>query len=208
MTAPTDQLLSAFMDAWNAGRRPRLEDFVEQAPASEQPALARAIADFVELAPTPDYDDAALAAIRAEPNLAIAMAATERPFAQLVSEQREAAGITVPELATELTTRLDLRADDERVETYLGRLERGELDPRRFARRLLDALASALGADRAVLGAAGRLGPAPAGALFRYADDSVDPATVHARLDAITDAMLAPAPADRDEVDELFLGPG
>ena len=59
-------MLSAFIDAWIAGERPRLEDYLQRARPAERAALADAIDDFVTLAPTPRYDDDTLQAIRAE----------------------------------------------------------------------------------------------------------------------------------------------
>src|SRR5688500_14043852 len=52
-----DRLLSEFIDAWNAGKRPRAEDYLERAPAKERDELAGLINTFLEYGPTPDYSD-------------------------------------------------------------------------------------------------------------------------------------------------------
>ena len=49
--ASPDQLLSEFCDAWNAGERPRVDDYLEQAPAGDRDELAALIRTFLEQAP-------------------------------------------------------------------------------------------------------------------------------------------------------------
>ena len=75
MTFDRDRILSEFIDAWNAGSRPDVDDYLARAPAEEQGELADQLLSFLTFAPTPSYDDDALAAIRAEPIVAAALAA-------------------------------------------------------------------------------------------------------------------------------------
>ncbi|MBA2429886.1 MAG: hypothetical protein H0V55_09215, partial [Thermoleophilaceae bacterium] len=56
MTTDPDRLLSEFIDAWNAGRRPDAGSYLERAGPEAQADLADSIAAFVTWAPTPDYD--------------------------------------------------------------------------------------------------------------------------------------------------------
>jgi hypothetical protein len=70
-----EQVLSEFIDAWNAGERPDVDDYIARVPAEKQVELAEELIAFLTLAPTPEYSDEALAAIRAEPVVAQAAAA-------------------------------------------------------------------------------------------------------------------------------------
>ena len=66
-TEATDRLLSEFIDAWNAGRRPKVDDYVERAPEGERDELAVLIGTFLEVAPTPAYSPEQRAEIRRDP---------------------------------------------------------------------------------------------------------------------------------------------
>jgi len=70
-----DRVLSEFIDDWNAGRRPRVEDYLDRVEPASRDALADEISAWVEVAPTPAYDETALEAIRAEPAVRAAQAA-------------------------------------------------------------------------------------------------------------------------------------
>jgi hypothetical protein len=63
----TGRVLRAFIDAWNAGRRPRVREYLEQVPAGpDREELAGRLTAWLALAPAPDLTDDARAAIRAE----------------------------------------------------------------------------------------------------------------------------------------------
>ncbi len=63
-----DQVLSDFMDAWNAGRRPRVREYLARLPdGPEREELADQITDWLEVAPTPEYDADTRASIAREP---------------------------------------------------------------------------------------------------------------------------------------------
>ena len=157
-----DQVLNEFIDDWNAGRRPRVRDYLARLPdGPERDALADTLTDWLSVAPTPAYTDADRRAIRAEPVVARVL---DSPLGGL----RERAGLSVRELAASVARSFGL-ADVERTARYLSRLEAGELDPGRVSRRLLDALGGLLGAsvdDSAALGralASGRRHAVPGG---------------------------------------------
>ena len=81
-----DLLLSEFIDAWNAGRRPRVHDYLARLPdGPARDELADAITDWLSVAPTPAYSERTRGEIRAE---AFALAGL-----------RERAGFSVRELA-------------------------------------------------------------------------------------------------------------
>jgi transcriptional regulator with XRE-family HTH domain len=198
-----DQVLSDFMDAWGAGRRPRVDDYLAAVEPGERDELAERLQEWLALAPSPRHDEETLAAIRAEPALARALAEIEADPGWLPS-LRERAGLGLRELAARVTAAFGLRGEEARAEALLGRLERGELDPARASRRLLDVLGAALGVPAASLARARGARPAAAAALFR-ADDAAAERFAE-ELDALSRAATAPAPEPMDALERLFCG--
>jgi transcriptional regulator with XRE-family HTH domain len=205
-----ERILSEFVDAWNAGRRPDVDDHLARAPEGERSELAEELLAFLSFAPTPSYGDAELAAIRAEPIVAGALAAAgERGglLPALLPRLRESRSLTTSALAAELIGALGLARDrEEKTAAYLRRLEGGELEPARVSRRVFEALARVLGVPRAELEGAGdlsRWGPAAA-PVFRADEHAAEAVSPH--LELLADALATPGGADRDEVDDLFLG--
>jgi transcriptional regulator with XRE-family HTH domain len=205
-----DRLLSEFTDAWNAGERPRVDDYLARADAAERGQLAERIAEWLAIAPTPAYDDAACAALRREPALQAILAATESEaglWPDLLPRLRTRAGLGLRELATRLAAAFELRGEADRAAVYLERMERGDLDATRVSHRLLDALGAALGVSGRELAEAGVLAPRPAGAggaLFRAEGGRGD--TLAEEFEALADAARTPAPPSMDALDRLFLG--
>lgn len=207
MTPTREQVLSEFIDAWNAGRRPDVDDYVARVAADEQAALVEELADFLALAPTPSYSDDALRQIRAE----IAEATDEqRPLlGALLARLRERFGLSTADLAGELAAELELSERQvPKTASYLEQLETGALEPTRVSRRVFDALGKLFRLPGSEFEGAADLGgwsrPAAAGAVFR-ADEDAD-IRMGSRLEALADALAAPGEADRDEVDDLFMG--
>ncbi|HMS63566.1 MAG TPA: hypothetical protein PKD63_14905, partial [Solirubrobacteraceae bacterium] len=94
----THQLLGQFIEAWNAGERPDVRDYLAQASADERDDLSTLLSAWLELAPTPAWDEATLDEISATPALRAALeAAATGPLS--VGEQvlalRERAGLGV-----------------------------------------------------------------------------------------------------------------
>lgn len=218
MTFDRDRILSEFIDAWNAGSRPDVDDYLARVPAGEQPQLADELMTFLAFAPTPSYDDEALAAIRSEPIVAAALAAGARRggmLPALLTGLRKRFELTTPQLAAELVGALELPADKEqKTASYLERLEHGDLDPARVSRRIFDALARILEIPRSQLEGAADISrwlpPAPAAPastaapVFRAKRKAAREVSAH--LDMLADALETPGSAKRDEVDDLFLG--
>jgi hypothetical protein len=210
VTSDPDRILSEFIDAWNAGGRPDVDDYVARVAPEERGELADQLISFLSFAPTPAYSDAALDAIRAEPVVAGALAAPGRRgglLPALLTRLRQRSSLTTPQLAGELVRALELAGDrQEKTASYLDRLERGELEPTRVSRRVFDVLARVLGVSRDELEAAGDLGgwgPRPA-TMFRAEDEAARAVSRH--LEILAEALEAPGGAGRDEVDDLFLG--
>ncbi len=201
-----EQLVGQFIDDWNAGRRPDVLAFLEHAAPEDRDALASQLETWLELAPTPAYDEPTRHSIASEPALLAALdaaTALRAPLAERLPTLRNRAGLAIREVAARLTQLFDL--DDElRTVAYLEQIERDELDERRLSRRLLDALAAILGAD------ADQLTPGPAalagGRAFFRAEEDAD-AWIAEDIDVLSRAALAPAPATpMDDLDRLFLG--
>jgi len=210
----TEQVLSDFIDAWNAGRRPRAGEYlarVPEGPAREE--LAEQIGTWLELAPTPAFDEATRAEIRAEPVVQHVLAAVGEDaglWPQVIPQLRARAGLSVGSLAALLVERFGLGGGSEqRAADYLERMERGELEAARVSRRLLDALGELLGASGRTLSDAGRLGgamrPAAAGGTLFRADEEAG-RWVARDIDALSRAAMSPAPPEMDELDRLFTG--
>jgi transcriptional regulator with XRE-family HTH domain len=206
MTA-IEQILGEFIDAWNAGLRPDVDTYLQRVSGAERDELAAQLATWLEIAPTPDYDEATRTAIRQEPVLRAALdAAAEMrsPLAARLPTLRERAGLAVRDVAHRLVAIFGLD-DEARARAYLEQIERNELDASRISRRLLDALAVILGVDRDQL-APGPTALASGQAFFRSDEDAE--VWLADDIDALSRAALAPAPASRpmDELDRLFLG--
>ena len=202
----SDRILSEFIDAWAAGARPRVQEFMERVPETEREELAAQIAAFVEWAPTPAFDPAAREAILAEPAAAAAVGALDREaglWPALLPRLRGRLG--VGELAARLAEALGLQGREAKTLAYLERMEAGTLDPTGVSRRVLEALGRILGADPGELEAAGTFGgfSRPAFAAFR---SDAPPEELARRLEVVADALSAESPEGFDDVDRLFRG--
>jgi hypothetical protein len=209
-----EQVLSEFIDAWNAGKRPEVDDYIARVPEDERDALGEELLAFLTFAPTPEYSDEALAAIEAQPAVIETLRAARRSsmLPDLLKRLRERIGLSTDEVAGELVGELGLAADRKsKTAGYLGQLEDGSLEPTRVSRRVFEALGRVLGlAGSELEGAAdtgqwtpviAQMAPAP---VFRAEKDAAKEASRH--FEVLADALAAPGGAARDEVDELFLG--
>jgi transcriptional regulator with XRE-family HTH domain len=204
----TDRLLSDFIDAWNAGRRPRVQDYLARAPDDARNELAEQLTTFLEYAPTPAYDEATMAELMADPAVVAAAEAFESEaglWPALLPRLREQARLTLGDVAGRLADALGLVGREAKTEAYLSRMEAGTLDPGGVSRRVLEALGRILRVDPGDLDRAGAFGVAePAPALLR-SDPGTAPSVAH--LEVLADALAASAPGEEwDEVDHLFRG--
>ena len=210
MTPDRDRILSAFVDAWNAGDRPEVDAFVGRVPEAERAELAEAIAAFLTWAPTPAYSAATLDAIAAEPAVQAALAASRGPgglWPELLPRLRTRAGLSPPQLAAALVRGLGLQAGSEgKAEGYLQRMERGELEPAGVSRRLLGGLARVLGVPAGELEGAGDVGTWQPAAAARFRAEAGAAEAVREDLEVLADVLAARPDEDWDEVDALFRG--
>ena len=209
MSATREQVLSEFIDAWNAGKRPDVDDYVARVPEDEQAALSEELLAFLTFAPTPEYSEEALASITAE--AAATDAERTGVLAALLARLRERLALSTADVAGELVGELGLRPEQvPKTAGYLDRLEQGKLEPSRISRRVFAALGKLFGVPSSELeGAADRGGwrrapIAQAAPVFRADENAAASAGRH--LEVLADALTAPGSDQRDEVDDLFLG--
>src|ERR671925_702187 len=115
-TEATDRLLSEFIDAWNAGERPQVDDYVERAPEPERDELAGLIGAFLEVAPTPPYTAEQLGEIRNEPAVQEILKLAERPaglWSVLLPRLRNRARLTRDQVVGALARALGLEGQEE-----------------------------------------------------------------------------------------------
>src|SRR3954453_746633 len=202
----TDRALSEFIDDWNAGRRPQVDEYLDRVPENERAELADQLMTWLEVAPTPAYDEAARAAVAAEPRVRESIEAMSREagvWPDLLPRLRDHMSLSVRELASKLAAAIGLGGDaEEKTERYLAQLEEGSLDPARVSRKVIDGLARVLRVDSSLLNDAGgpAFRPAP---MFRA---SAPPSKSTGRnIEILADMLTAKAPdEDWDEVDQLF----
>ena len=212
MSTDRDRILSEFVDAWNAGARPDVDDYVARVDEDERAQLSAELAAFVRFAPTPAYSDEALDAIRADPIVAEALTASSGRaglLPSLLTRLRERLGMSNADVAGELVRTLDLPQDRApKAASYHEQLERGQLEPSRISGRVFEVLAKVLGVPRSELEGAGDVGgwaaPGAPAAAFRASDEAADAAAPH--LDLLARGLAMPGESARDEVDDLFLG--
>src|SRR5215207_2897901 len=193
---PIDRALSEFIDDWNAGRRPQVDEYLERVDEADRAELADQLMTWLAVAPTPEYDEAAREAIAAEPVVQEAIAAMSSQsglWPALLPRLRSRAALSLGELASKLTSVVGLGGEAEpKTERYLSELEAGSLDPERVSKRVLHGLARVLRVDVSLLEEAGG-GAFRAAPMFRA---STPPGTDTTRnLEVLADMLTAPRPA-------------
>jgi transcriptional regulator with XRE-family HTH domain len=210
-----EQTLSEFVDAWNAGRRPQVREYLARVPEGpERDALADEIAVWLSTAPAPELSSAARDEIRREPLVQQVFSTVGDDVAlwpQTLPRLRSRAGLSVRDVAERLVAFFGLGGERavERAAGYLEEMERGERDAETVSRRLLDALGGVLGVRGRALsdlgGGSGTFRPAPAGGTLFRADEDAG-SWVEQDIEVLADAAMAPAPGPMDELDRLFCG--
>ena len=204
--ASPDELLDDFIAAWNAGQRPRVDDYLERAPEAERDELAGLINAFLDQAPVPAFTRQTLAEIQAEPAVAELSALLESKagvWPSLLPRLRRRAKLTRDQVVEALSEALGLGGREAKVKGYYHQMESGTLDPRGVSARVLASLAGVF--------------KVPVGELEEGGDFEVStglvPDAAFARSYQMHDWAAGPLPADRrespgdwDEVDELFRG--
>lgn len=197
----TDRLLSEFIDAWTAGRRPDVDEYLERAGPDDRADLEEAIDAFLDTSPIPRYDEATLTVLRADPDVQAMADAVS--WEAVMPRLRKRAGLGVKDLAAALRRAFAWDEPGERkAADYLEQLEEGSLPPGRVSRRVREALAGALRVPAGTLEAAAAAWRPEPGLLWR-ADEPAQ-AEVGRHLDALASALGTAA--EEDDVDRAFTG--
>jgi hypothetical protein len=206
MPTSSERLLSEFIDAWNAGQRPDVDEYLARAEDHEREQLVAEIRTFLDHARTPRFSTATLDVIRADPLVA---QLSEMPdelglWPTLLPRLRKRARLRRDDLVARLAGALGIGAGETKVARYYHGMEAGTLDPAGVSRRVLEALASILGVTSEELAAAGDFQgfhqAAPRAAFGRtYSVESDE-------LDAVPAPASPGTPEEWDEVDQLFRG--
>lgn len=202
-----EKVLGEFIEAWNAGLRPEVDRYLERVPDADRDDLASELQLWLEVAPSPDYDEATLAEIATEPALIAALAAgveAAAPWSVRVRRLRENAGLALEQVGERIAAVVGAPQEAKRTVRYLDQLEHDELDERRVSERLVSALAAVLGADRAELLPQWR--PAAAAQHYRLQESGLDEPGLRRQFEALSRAAASPATLKLDEIDRLFLG--
>lgn len=201
-----DRLLSEFVDAWHAGERPRVEAFLDRAPAGQADELADLIEAFLDVAPTPDYSQETLAELMREPAVLASVEALEGRaglWPSLLPRLRRRARLRRDQVVDGVVEQLGIEGKEAKAAQYVHELEAGTLATAGVSRRVIEALAGVLGTSAEELERAADFeGLRVAGA---------EPAFLRAPPDAEApelrvDRRRQPAETEWDEVDRLFLG--
>ncbi len=201
----SEAVLSQYIDDWNAGRRPRVEDYLARVDAAQRDELAEQIATYVSWAPTPGYSPEVLHEIRSEPALAQLREATGRQgglWSVVLPRLRARAGLGLTELGQRVHGALGLSGGEEKTARYLEDMERDRLDPHGVSQRVLDALGAVLGTSGRDLAEAGDLGAGGRPAMALYREGPMDLEALH----ELAGAAHERDPGDLDEIDQLFRG--
>ena len=207
--ASVDETLSAFIEAWNAGQRPDVDEYLERAPAPEREELAGLIRAFLEEAPVPAYSEETLAAIKSEPAARKAAALLddeEGLWPALLPRLRHRMKLKREEVVAQLAELLGVGANAQKVRAYYHEMESGTLDPEGVSRRVLDALGRILGVSAGELEEGGRFEPTDLGlgaAWMRPVDIRM---ASHLAAESLAYDSPGGAPEEWDEVDRLFRG--
>ena len=200
--ADVDRLFDEFAASYVRGEQPDVAAYLARA-GDDAPELARLVEVFLRVAPTPEPSDEDVAVMHArlegEPGL-VAL--------------RRGRGQKVDEVVAALGARLGVK-DVPRLRRYYQRLETGVLDTRPVDERVWEALRDVFAANvraivRPVTTSSGesamayyRRGGKPSPELLTSAAAAAPSMELNDRL---VTTRADPSPAERDDLDRLFLG--
>jgi hypothetical protein len=202
-----DRLLNEFVEAWNAGERPEVDDFVDRAPEAERNELAGLIGAFLEIAPTPPYSPEQLDALRADPVVQVIARVAEGEPSPL-PRLRERAKLKRDQVVEALARILGFPDKQKKIARYYHQLEIGAITSGQVSQRVVDALADILRVtpgDVERAGAFFHLSPEPAAEMFLRRDEYGNEFLTDENLEVAATRSVVPG-EDWDEIDRLFLG--
>src|SRR5215212_7284615 len=127
-----DEILSDFIDAWNAGERPGLDEYLERVVEAEREELAGLIRAFMVDAPVPAYSAETLREIQSEPAVRRTIELIEARsglWAELLPRLRTRGRLTREQVVSRLAAALGQQPREASVHTYYHRMESGTIEP-------------------------------------------------------------------------------
>lgn len=206
-----DEILSDFIDAWSAGERPGLDEYLGRVPEAEREEFAGLVRAFMVDAPVPAYSAETLREIRAEPAVQRTIELVEARsglWSELLPRLRTRVRMTREQVVSKLADALGQKPREASVHSYYHRMESGTIEPSGVSRTVLDALAGIFGVSTGDLEAAGKFGSAPepdAGAVM-FARPLEAGVVYDVGAERLEHRSPDKPPAEWDEVDRLFLG--
>jgi hypothetical protein len=202
-----ERLLSEFVDAWNAGERPLVDEFLKRVDEGRRDELVELLDAFLRTAPRPSYSEQGLDEIQSDPavrQIVVALTGDSGMLPSLLPRLRSRAKLRRDQVVSQVMETLGLRPEAEpKTARYLHELEIGSLRATRVSRRVFEALARVLAVNVEELQEAA--GAATLGTTRRDAA----PALMRS-LGTTEEVELlresAPGPDEWDDVDRLFLG--
>jgi hypothetical protein len=117
-----EKVLSDFIEAWSAGRRPDVDEHLERVAPEQRATLAQDIGTWLAVAPAPRFDKPTRERIRAEPLVRAVVEATDSEgglWPALLPRLRERAGLSVQEIAGRIAAAFGLAGQEERAAGYV-----------------------------------------------------------------------------------------
>ena len=207
-----DRLIEEFAADYEAGRAVDQAALLERAGPDERQELAARLDSYLMTAPPRKWDPEAYEgslAQRAVDRVYESLEEVNVTWQVLLPDLRNRATIKRQDLVERLARALGFDSDPEvaKVGDYYNRMEHGQLPASGVAAKVTDALATILdtGAER-IRAAGARTDAAPGGPQATFARTATPNAEFAEEPLLAADAdEIAPAPAERDEIDALFL---
>ena len=217
MPDDVQKLLSEYIAEHRAGGEADPIAYLDRADDADRPELTELIDAYLVRSPGREWDPQAYegsAAARVAEGFARSLQGSSGWWPAILPRLRDQARLTRNQVVERLSAALGVAGREQKVGGYYHEMEYGSLDSRGVSERVLDALGEIYGTTATALreigeplgegrGAAG----APAMARTSVPDPKYAGETIEAREDDRAAARPEPvAPAERDEIDEMFTG--
>ena len=209
------ELLSEYIAEHRAGGKADPLEYLNRVDGTDRQELLELIDAYLARSPGQEWDPEAFqgsAAQRAADAVTRSLAGSAGWWPTVLPRLRVAAQLKRDEVVARLAEALGAKGREDKVGSYYHAMEHGTLPSEGVSQRVLEALAQIYDSSAERLrelgkplaeGAAGPAPGAPAMARKAFPDERYAPA---APAEEAADRPEPVAPADRDEIDELFTG--
>lgn len=142
-----DQIYNEFVDAWNVGQRPEVNNFVERLPEAEREEFLNMVSLFLSSATSPNYSEDQYAQIQSESAVQTAsnMASAEHGLWNTVLPRlRRRSKLSRNEIGVQLAKKLNVPEEQQKVQAYYNAMEAGSLNPQGVSHEVCVALGDLL----------------------------------------------------------------